>query len=338
MSPSHAALMMVLASACGSMNAGPAESTTLHIGHRVGGGRVARVSSEEIAVSVGMYADLELFEPDALEGGGYAREADQIRPAVIQSALSSDETTLRIDSFRGSFAKIEGMRPGTAEVTFDTDRGVRTFRVHVAEPALVQVHHFVWDRLPEDTRIAFALNGIARFEMTRRDMAHRVLGGYGAALPVRVDPPRAARLSIRDGDVEHVDLHLEEANAEVTLRPLGGHPVTFAIVAPSEQDTWGVSAIDPDGVESELEALPVGRRALVTVWSKTSDGTRLLGVLGRVTLMAVSPEVCEATSFEDVYGDGVYRISALSPGDCQLEVQIGDTALAISFPIEAEAL
>jgi hypothetical protein len=152
-----------------------------------------------------------------------------------------------------------------------------------------------------------------------------------------VDPPRAARLSIRDGDVEHVEVHLEQEADEVTLRPLGGHALTFPIVAPSEEDRWGVSAVDPDGGEAPLDRLDAGRRTLVTVWSKRADGTRLLGILGRATLVALSTDVCHVDSFEDVYGDGVYRVSAAADGECQLEVQVGEVTVPVSFPIGAGA-
>ncbi len=326
-------VVSLFAAACGATASTGPESTTLQIGHRVGGGRVAGASPIELSLSTGMFADLEIFEPGALEGGGYAQEAENISPAVIQSAISSDETVLHIDSFRGSYAKIEGLRPGTVDVTFQTDHGTRTFQIHVAEPALVELDHFVWDRLPEGAQVAFVRGGIARFGMTRRDMAHRVLGGYGAALPVRVDPPRAARLSIRDGDVERVDVHLEQDAEEVTLRPLGGHPVTFPIVDAAEDDTWGVSAIDPEGGEMPLDGMEPGRRTLVSVWSKRTDGTRLFGLVGRASLVALDPAVCETENLEDVYGDGVYRVDALTDGECRLEIQIGDLTIPVAFPV-----
>jgi len=323
--------------ACGSTGPTTPESSTLYVGHRVGGGRVTGASPEEVSVSTRMFADIELFEPVALEGGGYAREADEISPAVIQSALSSDETVVRIDSFRGSYAKIEGMRPGTAQVSFVTNRGHRTFDVHVAEPAHVELRHYVWDLVGDEADVAFCQNGIARFAMTRRDMAHRILGGYGAALPLHVDPPRAARLSIRDGDVEHVDIHLEQEAETVTLRPLGGSPITFPIIAPSDDDVWGVSAVNPEGGEMDLGPLTIDRPTLVTVWSRTASGTRLLGLMGRATLVSTSPETCAAESDEDVHGDGVFRVRGIADGECLLEVQAGEATLNISVPVGEEA-
>ena len=326
-------MALVQVTACGSTGPNTPESSTLYIGHRVGGGRVTGASLEEVSVSTRMYADLELFEPVALEGGGYARDADEISPAIIQSALSSDETVVRVDSFRGSYAKIEGMRPGTAEVSFVTNRGHRTFEVHVAEPAQVELRHYVWDLIGDEADVAFSQNGIARFEMVRRDMAHRILGGYGAALPLHVDPPRAARLSIRDGDVEHVNIHLEQETETVTLRPLGGSPVTFPIIAPSDDDVWGVSAVNPEGGEMDLGPLTIDRPTLVTVWSRTASGTRLLGLMGRATLVSASPEVCEAESDEDVHGDGVFRVRGIADGECLLEVQAGVATLNVSVPV-----
>ncbi len=326
------ALLFIVA-ACGAAQSTGPESTTLQIGHRVGGGRVAEASPTELAVSTGMFADIEVFEAGSLEGGGYAREAEDIELAVIQNAISSDETVLRVDSFRGSFAKLEGLRPGTVDLTLVTNHGTRTFQIHVAEPALVELNHFVWEHLDDDASVAFVDGGIGRFEMVRRDMAHRLLGGYGAALPVRVDPPRAARLSIRDGDLEHVDVHLEEESSEVTLRPLGGHPLTFQIVAAADDDQWGVSRIDPEGGEAALDGLDTGGQTLVSLWSKRADGTRLLGLLGRASLVSRTADVCDAVSFEDIYGDGVYKVSALTDGQCDLEVQVGDAAFPVSFPI-----
>lgn len=337
-------LFLLLASAlawgssgCGAATASTPESSTLHVGHRVGGGRVTGASPTEISVSTQMYADLELFEPVGLDGGGFIRDADEITPTIIQSAVSSDETIVRIDTFRGSYAKIEGMRPGTAQVSFVTSEGHRAFAVHVAEPAEVRVNHYVWDLLGEDVDVAFSQGGTARFEMSRRDMAHRLLGGYGAALPLHVDPPRAARLSIRDGDVEHVDVHLEEAHETVTLRPLGGPPVSFSVVVPSADDVWGVSAIDPEGGEIDLHPLAIGQSTLVTIWSRTASGTRLLGLTGLAALVSVSPEVCEAESDEDVHGDGVFRLRGVGAGNCLLEVQGGETTLNVSVPVEDDA-
>jgi hypothetical protein len=315
-------LAVTLTLGCGSALA-PAEpeSTTLQLGHRVGGGRVAEASSDEISISTGMRADLELFEPHTLEGGGFSYAPDQMTPAEIRTAVSTDEATVRVVSLRGSYATLEALAPGTARVTFETTRGTRTFSIHVAEPASVRLAHFGWSRLPEGARVAFVRGGIARFEMTRRDMAHRVLGGYGGTMPVRVDPPRAARLSVRDGDVGHVDVHLEQAADAVSLRPLGGEPLDFPIVEPAPEDRVSLAALGREGGEAPLDTVLVGEKTLVTIVLTRADGTRLFGLLGRFALVSTTPELCTVEAVDAIYSDGIHQLERLADGACVLEIQ-----------------
>jgi hypothetical protein len=186
--------------------------------------------------------------------------------------------------------------------------------------------------LPEGTSVAFALGGVARFEMIRRDRAGRQLGGYGSAPPVHVDPPRAARLSIREGDVEHLDVHLEMVGDPVHLRPLGGPPVELVIVEPSADDTLSLAMIGQEGGETELTSLEPGARSLVSIIVRRADGTRLLGTIDRATLVSTTPDACTATSMEAFYADGIYEIARIAAGPCTVEIQSAMSTVPVTLP------
>ncbi len=319
---------------CGGMSGAAPESTTLEIGHRVADGRVADASPLEVSLSVGMRGDLEVFEPERLEGGSATQRADDIDRAIIRSVVSSDEAVVRVLDLAGSHCTVDALAVGTARVAFSTDHGTRTFDVHVAEPAAVEVTHWLWERLHETGRVAFARGGVARFEMVRRDRAGRVLGGYGSAPPVYVDPPRAARLSIREGDVEHLDVHLEMVSEEAALRPLGGQAVELAIVEPAADDVFDLAALDQEAGERALSPVAPGARELVTLVARQTDGTRLLGVLERATLVSTTPETCTIGSMEALYADGVYELARTAEGPCAVEIQFAGGSRALTLPDE----
>jgi hypothetical protein len=322
---------LVLWAGCG---AAQPDTETLQIGFGVLD-RVMDANHEELSLAAETRAEIRVIEARSLEGGGLALTSDQFDAAEIRTADSSNEAVVHIAEITGSTAVIEALKPGHAELRFETSRGNRTFRVSVGHPVEVQLSHALWDARAEDAPPpVFIRGGTARFRMIRLDTAGRQLGGWSRDVPIHADPPHNARFTIREGDVGHVDVHLDRAG-EVTLRPVGGDPLTVQIVEPESVLSHRVESWDPatSAAIAPLEALPVGDRVLAALHLTQPDGRRALGLVDTAGLDSTTPDVCQVDNMERWFADGVFQISGLSSGECGLALTFNGEQFTLAFPV-----
>lgn len=297
------------------------------------GHRILQPTEEDVVVAVDSTAEIDFFvPPERLQGGTGWLDADDVEVVEIRRATSSRPEVVRIVSTRAGRVVVEGERRGWSTLSLETDRGRAELTVHVAEPALVELEHVAVDLEPDTPRV-FLTGGTARFRLVRRDAAGRILGGWGAMLPVRADPPGSAVVELREGDVERADVTVER-EGELTLRPLGGAAVTLTAVPASDGLEFGVHALTTPPRTEPLAGLSMGEPRLIVLWVRRPDGTRVFGLIEHARLVSLTPETCELERMERFYSEGVYELTPVSPGECSIEAYFGDRTTTVSIPVE----
>lgn len=291
------------------------ERETLQIGFSVLD-RVLHVEPLEISLAVGTEADLSVIEPRGLVGGSSIVGPDDLETATITGATSERPDVIRIAETRAALVHVEALGPGTSRVRFETSRGIRTFSITAGHPSEVQLTHVLWG---EGRAPVFVVGGTARFRMTRRDSAGRLLGGSGSEIPIHADPPHNARFTMRDGDAEFVDVHFERSGA-VTLRPVGGPELTVDVIEEEEVAVIRVGGWNPSEPlgETDVRTIAGGSEALLSMHVEREDGARILGLVGAAGIDSLTPETCECESADRLYGDAVFTLRARAPGTCRL--------------------
>ena len=327
----RATVFLSAAAACGCA-AMQQPTVTVHHGFPVGQ-RILQPSTDDVVIAVGATAELDFFDPpERLQGGSGWVDAGEVSAIEILGAQSSKPDVVNVLRARASRVTIEGRRLGWSTLSLSTARGESEVIVHVSEPVNVDLEHDAVDLVPEARRV-FLVGGTARFTMVQRDSAGRVVGGWGNMAPVRIDPPGAASTELREGDVEHVDVTVEQAG-EITLRPVGGPPVTIEAVESPGEITFGVDALLAPPQTEPLTVLRSGQPQLAVLWVRRADGARVFGIIERARLVALTPETCEVERMERFYSEGVYTIAPTAPGECSLEAYFGDQTTTISLPVD----
>lgn len=331
--PLLTACAVPLLAACASLSTltGP-EPAELHHGYPVGE-RILHPSQEEVAIAVRATADLEFFAPPRrLQGGAGWVGIDDVTPIAIQGAVSSDPGIVEVVGYGASRVKLRGLERGWATLELSTDQGPAELAIHVVEPAQVALQHDAID-LHEDEPRVFLSGGTARFHMVQRDSSGRVMGGWGTLVPVRADPPGSASMTLREGDIEHVDVELRQPG-QITLRPLGGDPITAEVVELDEHASFGVDAIVDAPRTEPLSTMSPGAPQLVVLWVEDAAGRRVFGLIGRARLVSLTPDLCEVERMERFYSEGVYQVLAHGLGECGLEAYLDERATTLTLPIE----
>jgi len=309
-------------------------AANVHFGYTAGD-RVTQPGQVDMAVTVESHAEIEIFVPLRLEGGSAWLERDQLESVEIQSVSSENEEILRVVSHRGSQVTVEGASRGTTRLLFRTARGLAELTVGVAEPTRVELRYE-----PRDGEVSspgFLVGGTARFSMVQRDAAGRLLSGHGAPVPVHVDPPGAAVVSIREGDTEHADVRFDRGG-EITLRPLGGAAVSGeAVEATDEHVSIDLVMLDEAGGATPLEMVPPGERRLLLLSVTHDDGRRLFGLIGRTSLSSTTTDVCDVVNAEQWHTDGVYELRSDAAGGCVLEAYFDELSTTFELPLATAA-
>lgn len=309
------------------------EPVELYHGYPVGERILHPSQDDDVAIAVRATAEIALFDPPhRLQGGTGWLPADDVRPVEIESVVSSEPAIVQVVEHRGSRITVRGLERGWANLELRTAQGPAELAVHVVEPATVQLEHDAID-LAEDAPRVFLAGGTARFHMVQRDSGGRIMGGWGTLVPVRSDPPGAASMTLREGDIEHVDVELREPG-EVTLRPLGGAPVTVDVVELGDDASFGVEAIVEAPRTEPLVSLSPGQPQLVVLWVEDGQGRRAFGLIERARLVSLTPNLCEVERMERFYSEGIYRVVPNALGECSLEAFLGDRATTFTVPIE----
>ena len=324
----YLAVLFPLLSAC----IPSAQTVTLHHGFPVGQ-RILQPSTDEVVLAVGATAELDFFDPPTtLQGGTGWVPAAEVTDVEVLSAEAEKPEIVRVVRAEGGTLTIEGRARGWSKLLLRTARGESELAVHVAEPARVDIAHVAVDLEAEAQRV-FLVGGTARFHMEQRDVSGRLLGGWGNMPPIRVDPPGAARLELRAGDIEHVDLVIQQPG-EITLRPLGGEPVTLTAIESEGEAEHGVDALVAPPATEPLAGLRTGTPQLAVLWVRRADGARVFGIIDHARLVSLTPETCELERMERWYSEGVYEVRPLAPGECSLEAYYRDQSTTLSVPVE----
>lgn len=295
------------------------------------GERIVEPADDGLALQRGSTARVRVFETTRYrEGAGFLAPAD-VSPVAIRLARSSDPSIVRVLGVTDNQVELEAGRVGNAELRIDTPEGLEDFQVSVAEPARVLMWH-------ESVRAGgdepvFLVGGTARFDLDRRDNSDRTLGGAGAELPLRVDPPGAAVVTQRPDDPARVDVRFERAG-EITFRPLGGPAVAVVAVPPEEVAGVSVVTMSGEGTLDFLTELERERTRLAIVSATRVDGVRVLGIDG-ARIVASTPATCRVADAERWYWEGVFEVEAMNVGDCNLEATLGPHSIALSVPVMA---
>lgn len=324
---------MVAAGAVGACGGAPPERETLYLGYSVVD-RVLHADDRELALAVDSTADLQVVEPHNLAGGAWSLGPDDARFTQVRAAQSTAPEIVRVASIRDQVVRVEAGRPGTADLHFETDLGNRTFRVSVGHPAEVSLSHALWNPAGDGESPVFLEGGTARFRMLRRDSAGHPLGGSSRSVPVHSDPPHNASMSIRDGDPEHLDVRFERVGI-MTLRPVGGPPLSIEVVPAEQVMEFLVSAYYPGEEESErpLGQIEPGQSQLVALTLRRENGQRILAVIGSTGLDSLSSGVCTVMGAERYHGDGVHTVTAEANGECRLRAYYGEQDIEVNFRV-----
>jgi len=318
----------------------PQRRTDLVLGYRLDN-RLLHASGEELALAVETRADLSVYEPRSLSGGGSTVRAEDVDAAVVHRAFVEDESVARVLSVEQTQIAVAALRPGTTTLTAVTAGGTVLVRLVVAEPHRVELTHWTWAQasggaVQEDPPL-FLAGGTARFHVERRDGGGHRLGGYGAPLPIYIDPPTAGRLSYPDRDSEHVDIHFT-ATGFAALRPQGGRAVPVEVVPAGDVRAVDLLAIDMTGDDYPLRQIDLGRTRTVAMWLTTSSGLPVFGSMPEARLESRTPATCVTEPLERWLADGVFSVGGLAPGECVLAARFGEREQAVRVTVQEPAV
>ncbi len=298
------------------------------------GGRILTPGEGDVVVALGATADIALFAPsDRLLGEHpwlVARDAPSVAVRRVVSSKPGIVRVVRSDAH--GRIRVRGSSRGTSTLALMTSRGQSQILVHVAEPDQATLQHDSLD-LAHDAPRVFLRGGTARFAMVRRDAGGRELRGWGSPVPVRVDPPGAARMTIPEETLGRLDVTVT-GSGRVVLRPMGGDPVTLDVVEPSGDLTFGVDAFTTPPATGPLASLSVGKGQLVVLWVRAPDGRRVFGLVGHTHLISATPAVCTTRDASAWYTEGVYAITPVAHGECHLTAHFDAQSMDISVPVD----
>lgn len=252
-----------------------------------------------------------------------ASETDTTGVNVIH-AESSNPAVVEVQGTAGNIITLEGIAPGTAEISVRSVGGDDVFDVSVSALGLIDLDHPGAVAAEADAK--GMVGGTARFRMVLKDASGGILIGQGEAVEdgITVDPSNALQLGANQ-EVGSLALTFS-APGTFTLTGTGDTALTMDVVADAD-----VTALEWTGLDNLT--LPVGASSVGYLRGVTGEGDKVVGVAALATVTSSAPQICSITPNVRL-GEGVYTIRGVSAGACQITASLGERADTAPVTIE----
>lgn len=261
-------------------------------------------ASLDTAIAAGTRATLDVQSLDAT--AGIRIRGAKVDPPEIAEVVDSGLTNL----------VLEGLTPGEAQLTIETDRGTDLGTIRVAEAATVGVKSVL------DTEKVL-LGGTEVLTIERRDSVGQVLVGVA---PAQLDVAPSAAAEQVPSDVDH----------EFRLRYLEAGGQNFQVgdsMLPREVVTADAVAEFAFAETLEGAAIEIGAEVPAIIEVKDAAGEAIGAVEGVLTLQSTTPEICTVRFQRQLYMPGLV-LEGVSAGKCIVEGTIGGLSKQIQVDIE----
>lgn len=260
-------------------------------------------ASLDRAIAVGTRATLDVQSLDATTG--IRVRGAKIAPPDVANVVDTDINTLII----------EGLSPGEAELTIETDRGTDIGTLRVAEAATVGVAAII-----ETEKVL--IGGTELLLVERRDSAGDKLVGIGPA-ELAISPETAAERVPSDDDSEFRLRYLEAGGKTLQI---GDSTVPREVVSPEAVTTFDFASALQDAELATGGELP----GLVTV--EDAAGQPIGAVEGVLTVQSLTPGICAVRFQRQLYLPGI-QVEGVSAGECVLEGTLGAQTAQVSLTV-----
>lgn len=250
-------------------------------------------ASLDSAIAVGTRATLDIQSLDATMG-------IRVRGAKIDPPEIAEVVDNQINSL-----VIEGLAPGEAGLTIETDRGTDLGTIRVAEAATVGVKAVI-----ETEKVL--IGGTEVLTVERRDSVGELLVGV-APVDLAIVPSTAAE-RVPGGEDHEFRLRYLEA---------GGQSLQIGdSMLPREVVTADAVAEFTFAQALEGARLDIGSEMPGLVEVKDANGQAIGGVEGVMTVQSLTPETCTVRFQRQLYLPGI-QVEGVSAGDCVVEGALG---------------
>lgn len=252
-----------------------------------------------------------------LTADAVVRPAGQAQAASLDSASSSDESVLTVESLGSGALHLHGQDIGYADVSVTSGDLTDAFTIEVA--AVDSVVYGDPIRSDDNPEYAIAAGATVAVERTPQDAARRSLTGYGLGAPSF--SPEESAIFVRDEVIGYVSVRFTTAGS-ITVAHGDDVGATFNVIDPVNVD-FQFERLDALG-----DAVPVDQFAMVKVYGRTEGGTYTL-----TDLTSTDPAVCTP---ESLLGSAdTYVINPYKPGVCTLFVAGNPELASLSVNIVA---
>lgn len=262
-------------------------------------------SSLDSPIAVGTRATLEVQSLDAV--AGLRVRGAKIDPPEIASVEGGDVINTLV---------IDGLAPGEAELTIDTDRGPDLTTIRVAEAAEIGVV-----QLLDFEKVL--IGGTETLVIERRDAAGQRLVGVAPA-ELDIVPANAAE---RVAGADH-EFRLRYLEAGAHSLAVGDSTLAREVVSVEQVATFDFApGLDGGNVAA-------GQSAMAVVEVKDGAGASIGAVEGVMTVESLTPDIC-AVRFERQlqYLAGI-AVDGLSKGACTIRGQLGAHSSEVTLNVE----
>lgn len=260
-------------------------------------------ASLDRAIAVGTQATLDIQSLDATAG-------IRVRGATIDPPGIAEVVDNQINVL-----VIEGLAPGEATLTIDTERGTDLGTIRVAEAATTGVQAII------ETERVF-IGGTEVLTVERRDSIGELLVGVAPA-ELEVTPAEAAE-RVSGGEAHEFRLRYLEA---------GGKSLQVGdTMLPREVVTLDQAVGFDFASQLEGASLDVGGELPGLVQVEDAGGQPIGAVEGVLTVQSLTPEVCTVRFQRQLYLPGI-QVEGVSAGECIIEGTLGAQSAQVSLNV-----
>lgn len=252
----------------------------------------------------------------------------------ILEVVSSKPNVLRVASIHGELLTVQGVSPGTAELTItvkdgDGKRVTDKMFFHVAKPATHGLAHIC----TEEPKAAYLKGSDVVVFHSLATTDKRPIIGYDYR-PLTVSPAPALEFVVQPQTANIYRYRAAQTNADVTVKSnIDGKTISVRVIEPSEIER--ATLYGPETMLTGNSSYAFGHLEL-------ADGTDICSQNALTRAKSLSPDVCKVTakledSLDDSNREQLAVIDALRFGTCELEMtfpELGDRGLVLRRSIK----
>lgn len=235
-----------------------------------------------------------------------------LSPSGIRDASIEPASAARVRVEADNRLIVTGLRPGAADLVVKTSQGEERLAIELARTTRIEP-------ISAAGNGRVVVGGIERFMVARHDNQDRLIAGE-RGLQGAVKPAGIAE--VVDGEAHA---------AHLRYRVPGEHTISVDALAIDRV----VVPLD------QIEALRYGREQLdddtatrrISAWAIDTDGERVDGLEGVLTVESGTPEICTARVVPSLFGSAI-DVEVHAAGDCRIESTLGAVERSDTFAVE----